>query len=296
MKNIPEDILNKLKAVTRRIEIAAAFDGIGNEDFNSATSVRRLAEIAGMSERSLRDYFKIFTGKRLVEYISERRAEYAARIFRIFPTISKSEVARVMGFNCPNGIYGLMRKNGVNCIDSLQETIHIKAEALPFRKEKLRDSIMFYRQEEIEYKECSKITFEEENWDAIEHYVESKHRESKLIGYVGYAIDKYLINDKESGIFISGILYQGIQASHLKTDQIGEIGWRFMPERSFAVFTFRGPYDLLDNFYRTIYSFITQTNNLRIDISIPIMEKYLNSPSDTSEEELITELWVPLMD
>ncbi len=59
MKNIPEDILNKLKAVTRRIEIAAAFDGIGNEDFNSATSVRRLAEIAGMSERSLRDYFKI---------------------------------------------------------------------------------------------------------------------------------------------------------------------------------------------------------------------------------------------
>lgn len=58
MKLIPDDILMKLKAVTRRIEVAAAFDGIGNEDFNAATSVAKLAEISGMSERSLRDYFK----------------------------------------------------------------------------------------------------------------------------------------------------------------------------------------------------------------------------------------------
>lgn len=295
MKLIPEDILKRLKAVTRRIEVAATFDGIGNDDFNVATSVKKLAEIAGMSERSLRDHFKIFTGKRLVQYVSERRAEYAARIFRIFPTIPKSEVARVIGFNCPNGIYGLMRKNGVDCIDSLQENFHTITGDFPYRKERLRDCIMFYCQEEIQYTECSKVSFEEENWDTIEHYVNSKFPESKLIGYVGFAIDKYLINDTESGIFISGILYQDIPIFKLKRDVIGDIGWRLLQERPYAVYQHRGPYSELDNFYCKIYSSIRQTNNLNIDISIPIMEKYLNSPSDTSEEELITELWVPLM-
>ena len=50
---LPEDILRKLKAVIRRIEVAVAFDGIGNDDFNTATSVTTLSRISGMSERSL---------------------------------------------------------------------------------------------------------------------------------------------------------------------------------------------------------------------------------------------------
>lgn len=296
MKQIPDDILNKLKAVTRRIEVAAAFDGIGNEDFNAATSVAKLAEISGMSERSLRDYFKSFTGKSLVDYSSERRAEYAARIFRLFPTTSKSEVARAIGFNCPNGIYNLMRKNGINQIDSLLSHFQKPVEDLPFRKERLKDCIMFYRQEDIQYEECSKVSFEKENWDAIEHYVDSKFPRAKLLGYVGFAIDKYLINDTESGVFISGILYQDVSMFELKLDMIGEIGWQPLHERTHAVYKHQGPYSELDNFYYKIFSSIGQTKNINIDISIPVMEKYLNSPSDTSEEELITELWVPLVD
>ncbi len=296
MKQIPDDILKKLKAVARRIEVAAAFDGIGHEDFNKATSVVKLAEISGMSERSLRDYFKSFSGKSLVKYASERRAEYAARIFRLFPTISKSEAARALGFTCPNGIYHLMRKNGIDQIDSLQHNIHIEVEDMPFRRERLKDCIMFYRQEDIYYEECSKVTFEEENWDTIELYVHTKFPGAKIVGYVGFAIDKYTINDTESGIFISGILYQDIPISELKPDMIGEIGWRLLHERTYAVFKHQGPYSQLDNFYCKVFSSIGQTKNLNIDISIPVMEKYLNSPSDTSEEELITELWVPLLE
>ena len=101
MNKIPDDIKDKLKAVIRRIEVAATFDGIGNDDFNVATSVAKLAEISGISERGLRDYFKLYVGQNPASYTSARRAEYAARIFRLFPQTSKFEAARVIGFNCP---------------------------------------------------------------------------------------------------------------------------------------------------------------------------------------------------
>lgn len=295
MKQIPDDILKKLKAVTRRIEVAAAFDGIGNEDFNKATSVVRLAEISGMSERSLRDYFKSFTGKSLVKYASERRAEYAARIFRLFPLISKSEVARIIGFNCPNGIYSLMRKNGVDNIGSLINKIYYESEKLSFRIERLEDCKMFYRQEEVAYNVCSQIKFEEDNWNTIEGYVVSKFPSAQIIGYVGFAIDRYIADDSESGIFISGILYKGISTYDLNQDMIGEIGWRPIYTRKYAIFSHTGSYNNLDSFYSQVISTLHQSENLKIDISIPIMEKYLNSPTDTSEEELITELWIPLL-
>ncbi len=296
MKQIPEDIINKLKAVIRRIEVAAAFDGIGTDDFNMATSVAKLAEISGMSERSLRDYFKLYTHQSIVKYTSARRAEYAARILRLFPQTSKSEVARIMGFTCPNGIYGLLRKNGVDKIDSLHNNICIESEDLPYRIERLEDCKLFYCQEEVAYKVCSEVNFEEDNWNTIERYVTIKFPTAQLIGYVGFAIDKYIADDFESGTFISGILYQGISTNDLKPDMIGSIGWRPINAGKYVVFHHKGSYDNLDAFYSQVISTLHKSRDLNVDISIPMMEKYLNSPTDTSEEELITELWVHLHD
>ncbi|MBD5237512.1 MAG: helix-turn-helix transcriptional regulator [Bacteroidales bacterium] len=110
MEVIPKDIEKKLQVVLRHIEESAAFDGICGKDFNDATSVSSLALASGLSARSLRDYFKAYTGQSLVNYVSQRRAEYAARIFRLYPAVSKAQVAYSLGFNFPNGIYRLMRK------------------------------------------------------------------------------------------------------------------------------------------------------------------------------------------
>ena len=90
MKVIPKDIEKKLQVVLRHIEESAAFDGICDKDFNDATSVSSLAHASGLSARSLRDYFKAYTGQSLVNYVSQRRAEYAARILRLYPAVSKS--------------------------------------------------------------------------------------------------------------------------------------------------------------------------------------------------------------
>ena len=296
MEVIPKDIEKKLQLVLRHIEESVAFDGRCDKDFNDATSVSSLALASGLSVRSLRDYFKAYTGQSLVNYVSGRRAEYAARIFRLYPAVSKAQAAYSIGFNYPNGIYRLMRKNGVANIDSLKSIVVNDPDIhLPFRKECLSECILFYRRLETHYDECSTCEFEENNWDKIEAFVSTKHPKAKVAGYVGFAIDRYISYDKDSGTFIPGILYQRIHSSELNKDMTGNIGWRLIPTRRYAVFTYKGTYDGLTQFYDDVIATINN-NDLNIDIATPYMEKYLNSPTDTPVEELITELWVALAD
>ena len=296
MEAIPKDIEKKLKAVLRHIEESAAFDGICGKDFNDATSVSSLAHASGLSVRSLRDYFKAYTGQSLVNYVSQRRAEYAARIFRLYPAVSKAQAAYSLGFNCPNGIYRLMRKNGVADIDSLRSmVVNDSAANLPFKKECLSECILFYKQLETHYDECSTCEFEANNWDKIEAFVATRYPNAKVSGYVGFAIDRYITDDKDSGIFISGILYQGIHSSRLNKAITGSIGWRLIPTRRYAVFTHKGNYDGLTSFYDEVIATLNNSD-LNIDVAVPYMEKYLNSPTDVPAEELITELWVALAD
>lgn len=296
MEIIPKDIEKKLQVVIRHIEESAAFDGICDKDFNDATSVSSLALASGLSVRSLRDYFKAYTGQSLVKYVSGRRAEYAARIFRLYPAVSKAQAAYSIGFNCPNGIYRLMRKNGVSDIDSLRSIaaddspLHI-----PFRKEYLSECILFYKQLETHYDECSTCEFEANNWDKIEAFVSTRHPKANVLGYVGFAIDRYISDNKDSGTFISGILFQRINLSELNKDITGSIGWRLIPAQRYAVFTHKGNYNGLTSFYDEVIATINNSD-LNIDIVAPYMEKYLNSPTDTPAEELITELWVALAD
>ena len=292
MEMIPQDIEKKLQLVLRYIEESAAFDGRCDKDFNDATSVSSLARASGLSVRSLRDYFKAYTGQNLVNYVSGRRAEYAARIFRLYPAVSKAHAAHSIGFNYPNGIYRLMRKNGVANIDSLRSiVVNDSAINHSFRKECLPECILFYRQLETHYDECSTCEFEANNWDKIEAFVATRYPKAKVSGYVGFAIDRYITDDKDSGIFISGILYQGIHSLKLNKDITGSIGWRLIPTRRYAVFTYKGNYDGLTQFYDEVIATINNSN-LNIDIATPYMEKYLNSPTETPAEELITELWV----
>jgi DNA gyrase inhibitor GyrI len=55
------------------------------------------------------------------------------------------------------------------------------------------------------------------------------------------------------------------------------------------VYTHRGAYELLDKFYEAVFRQLP----CRLGDGY-ILEKYLNSPADVAEEELITEVWIPI--
>ena len=291
---IPPDVLKKLNAVMRRIELAAAFDGIGCDDFNQATSVKKLAEIAGMSERSLRDYFKLHTGCRIVDYASTRRAEYAARLLRHFPALNNSAVAQILGFTTRTGLHNLLRKNGVIGPSSLRESSVPIDEPVPYRIEPNRQFHLFFKLDNLDYDECNSPEFEKSSWDSIEDFVKNRWPELRLNSYVGFAIDRYLAGNQDEGIFLSGILYDCTGALNFPGDLHGDFGYHKLPAQTYAIFTHKGSYDSLNQFYQQVFATLNQAKGIEVNPQFPFMERYLNSPSETVESELVTEILVAI--
>ena len=296
MTQIPDDIERKLKAVIRHIEEAAAFNGVWESTFRDSTSLKSLIKVAGMSERSLRDWFKVYTGQNISKYVGRRRAEYAARIFRLFPDTRKTDVSRIIGLSDSQALYPFMRKYGVASIDDLRyydKSNEVKA--LDFRIDTLSDCVLFYILDEMQYHECSSVEFDMDRWGVIEAYIERQFPDIVKIGDIGFAIDRYLEGDVNEGIFISGIICRNIQISLLTPDMFGDIGWRFIPSQKYAVFDHKGDYEKLESFYSSsLYNL--ELSGILVDKSKLIMERYLNSPADIPIRELITELWIPILD
>lgn len=296
MTKIPLDIEKKLKVVIRKIEEAAFLGGVSNETFDESTSIKTLSRGAGMSERSLRDWFKIYSGQKISHYISIRRAEYATRIFRLFPDTSKSDVSRSIGLSTPQALYPFMRKNGITSIDELRGTYYNldESKSLNFRVDNLPDCILFYTLNATIYEECSSFEFEKGNWDKIEDFMKNRFPETAIIGYVGFAIDRYIENKTEEGLFIAGILCKDEAKARISRDIIGEIGWLLLPGQKYAVFTHTGDYANLSDFYLCCLETL-RSNATPLDKSHLLMERYLNSPVDTPVSELKTEIWVPII-
>jgi effector-binding domain-containing protein len=65
-----------------------------------------------------------------------------------------------------------------------------------------------------------------------------------------------------------------------------------LPARQYAVYVHKGSYSQLDNFYRVILQNIPKGYNLDEGM---ILERYHNSPTDTIEAELLTEVLLPII-
>lgn len=296
MKTIPIEVEKNLKLVIRIIEIELAFRQKDLDNTNKPISVKSLVEISGMSERSLRDWFKEYKGISISEYIQKRQIEYGARIFRLFPNATKKEVADTLGLSSSQSLYPFMKRRGIMDMDKLRgKPMKRDLATLSFRKERLPECIMFYKLEETEYEICSYPDYESSHWDKIESFVKENFPLAVKIGDVGFAIDKYVENKIDEGIFISGILFRNVDEPKSYRGLRDDIGWRKIPSGRYAVFTHKGRYDGLSSFYQSVLYTLSQQDIYLIEKSLLIMEKYINSPVDTPTEELITEIWVPIV-
>lgn len=73
----------------------------------------------------------------------------------------------------------------------------------------------------------------------------------------------------------------------------GDVGFKQLPAGRYATFLYKGPYDNLQAVYDTIYSkYLPEMEcTLRDEAS---GELYLNDPSCTAPEELLTEIYIPI--
>ena len=295
MKTVPIEIEKNLKLIIRIIEIELAFRQKDLDKTINPISVKSLVEKSGMSERSLREWFKEYKGSSISEYVKKRQIEYGARIFRLFPNTTKKEVADILGLSSSQSLYPFMKRGGIMKIDELRSVpMNTDLAQLSFRQEILPECLMFYNLDETDYEICSDPDYESSHWDKIESFVKENFPLAVKIGDVGFAIDKYVENKIDEGIFISGILYRNVDEPKSYRGLRDDIGWRKIPSGRYAVFTHKGSYGSLSSFYHLVIHTLSQQDRYLIEKSLLIMEKYLNSPVDTPPEELITEIWVPV--
>ena len=67
-----------------------------------------------------------------------------------------------------------------------------------------------------------------------------------------------------------------------------------LPAGRYAVHTHKGPYELLANSYRRLFTEWLPASGEAPELDRPCMEIYRNSPADAAPDELLTDICIPL--
>ena len=73
----------------------------------------------------------------------------------------------------------------------------------------------------------------------------------------------------------------------------GNVGFKQLPAGRYATFLYKGSYDQLQAVYDTIYGKYLPEMECTLSDE-PSAERYLNDPSCTPPEELLTEIYIPI--
>ena len=138
------------------------------------------------------------------------------------------------------------------------------------------------------YADCLSGCFEEKSWELLYDYAQSNNLLPEKEEYWGICYDDRDITVDEKCCFYAGLTVRHMP--NLKVDN--EIKAMLLPKAEYAVYVHKGIYDKLDSFYNAILQQIPEGYYLGESL---ILERYLNSVADTSEEDLLTEVLLPVV-
>jgi DNA gyrase inhibitor GyrI len=264
-----------------------------NESFSEATKTETLMDVALMSKRSLQLYFKAYMHEGIQSYTSRRRLEYAQLLIKQ-SDMQLCEVADRLGFANQQALSNMMKERyDATPTGKREELIGLMEQRIQGmkidkpRREFLNAFPVLYMAYNGNYNDYASEVFEEESWNRLQRYAESKGWGDAEPQYWGIAFDDTDITDADQCRFCAAVSIN--PRLNYRTNVNDETKVMTLPEGNYLVYTYRGEYNGLDAFYDAVI------RNLPCPLgSGPILERYLNSPADVAEEDLITEVWVPV--
>jgi AraC-like DNA-binding protein/DNA gyrase inhibitor GyrI len=289
---------NEMRMVINAIEEAAAKDRTSiTSTFEQEVNIERFVQLLGMSQTSLKQWFKKTTGMSIGRYAAYRRAQYAMRAFRLPSGKNSCEVSQVVGVNEAPALYPILHRFGINKTTDLRYNIddEVSSKVSGELKQLPNDQIILTKFYEGDYAATHTVEFENEYWGKIEAVINRYPDNLTIKGYVGIAIDNYIDDNEASGRFIAGVRCTQQCQNDIAEVRCGELGKILLPAKSlYKVYTWVGSYDDLIEFYHEVFIDIFRDERYQLNLALPLFEQYPNSPSDTPERELITEVWVPV--
>jgi len=263
-----------------------------NKHLYNTPGIKELSEIANMSEYHFHRVFKMVIGENIGEYINRIRLEHIAQKLSM-TNLGIQEIAERTGYGTKHALSKAFKKHF-----GLAPSVYRKQpkNTLPFFKKDRNIPALI---PEIRHVDEKKIVYIRimDWYGAPESYVKAWNelgkfaRDNKLIKsdteYIGLSFDDPTITPPEKCRFYACFT--------IKDDikPTGPFGIQTIRSGRYAVFSHRGAYrNLIDTYY---YIYITwlPDSSYRSDGSMSF-EKYVNSPDKVKEEDLITEIYVPV--
>ncbi len=264
------------------------------DEFNHLLSIPELAKIACMSVRNLQLMFKAYTSETLHQYIIRTRMEYAQQLLKD-KNMSITEICEYIGFANQSALNNALQKKYNLTPRELQkkllETTHVYPSSIPLCRIVESETIpILFLSYTGDYNTCSSVAFEAYTWDCLYEYAKENSLLPNKEDYWGIAYDDTDITSSEKCRFYACMTIQ--RGTGFSPSLTSQIKYMELPQSTYAVYTHQGDYALLDAFYETILKQLPQSYCLG---ETPILEHYLNSPTDTEVKELLTEVWIPIV-
>jgi len=273
----------------RRINMVIEYIG---RNLDKAINLNELSEISNFSIYHFHRIFRAIVGESVGAFVVRMRVETAARLLR-YTSLPVQDIAYSVGYNMPSSLTKVFRQfYGITPTDYRNNKNYIIMKPLLISK------IVKIDEPRIIELEPSKAIYVRlmGNYQSLDYC----GAYSKLWDFV-----------KENNLYTPGIEYINIsyddpkvtETDKLRTDVCliihkpavpkGDIGVRDVAGGKFAVFTYVGSYSNLFSVFNTIYgTWLPQSGyQLRMEQGY---EKYMNHPDETPEDELITEIYVPI--
>ncbi len=264
-----------------------------NKHLHRPIDLKTISKVALISEFHFCRIFKAYIGESIGAYITRLRMERAAHLLQISGN-TLTEIADKTGYQSQYSLSKAFKKHfGVTpsafrnlntyLSSRMPKPVHKVVDLNPKVVELEAKNLVYIRiiakyGSEFDYKTA---------WGKLIGFANDKKLINKNSEYIGLSFDDPNITEEDKCRFYACV------STAKKVNSEGEFGTYTIAGGRFAMFVHKGAYSGLNDLYQAIYSDWLPDNYTKIRNS-NTFEKYINSPDEVKEEDLLTEIYIPI--
>lgn len=255
--------------------------------------LKKLSEIAGLSEFHLHRVFKFIIGENIGEFILRLRLEDVAQSLKMTSS-TLEDIAHQKGYTSKNALSRAFKNHfGISpsIYKAQPQDQSFFARGAERKIEELHPDFRIIEQKNLVYTRIIDWYGSPKSYAKAWKELGKYARENNLINsdteYIGLSFDDPTITNPENCRFY---------ACFTTSDEVkpsGQFGKQVIEGGLYAVFLLRGSYRGLLDIYFNIYMNWLPSSSYTLR-QMYAFEKYLNSPTQVRETELLTEIYVPV--
>ncbi len=264
-----------------------------NQHLNNSIDLKTISRVAMISEFHFCRIFKASIGESIGAYITRLRMERVAHLLQISDN-TLTDIAEKTGYQSQQSLSKAFKKHfGItpSAFRNLNTYLSSKIPKPKYNNMVLNPQIVDLKSKNLVYiriiaKYGSTLDYKTA-WGKLISFANTKNLISEDSEYIGLSFDDPNITDEDKCRFYACI------STDKKVKAEGEFGAYSIPGGKFALFTHKGEYSGLNDLYQAIYSNWLYDNYAKIRNS-NTFEKYINGPEEVKEEDLLTEVYIPI--